>query len=114
MKAHNPQMKYAPKHAMQTGGQLRSWSSPDRKFRQQLVKLDLECEADSYAGVLILTQSGHHTARTLAVQNARKELGAILAKEPDDTIVYWRMHQSPSELQRLMSGLTANPIYDDR
>ena len=107
-------MEYAPKQPIQARGELRSWSSPDRKFRQQLVKLDLECEADSYPGVLILTQPGHHRARALAVQNAKKELGAMLAKEPDDVIVYWRMHQSPSELQRLMSGLTANPIYDDR
>jgi hypothetical protein len=107
-------MKYAPKHATQTGGQLRSWSSPDRKFRQQLLKLDLQCEADSRPGVLILTQPGHHHARTLSVKNAKTELGAILAKEPDDVIVYWRMWDAPLELQRLVSGLTENPIYDDR
>jgi hypothetical protein len=107
-------MKYAPDHPVQTRGELRSWSSPDRKFRQQLLKLDLACQADSLPGVLVLTQPGFRTARALAVQDARKELGAILAKEPDDVIVYWRMHQSPFELQRLLSGLTAEPIYNDR
>lgn len=107
-------MKYAPKHATQTGGQLRSWSSPDRKFRQQLLKLDLECEADSRPGVLILTQPGHHRARMLAVKNARLELAGILAKEPDDVIVYWRMWEAPADLDRLMAGLTQNLIYDDR
>jgi hypothetical protein len=107
-------MKYAPKQATQTRGQLRSWSSPDRKFRQQLLKLDLECEADSRPGVLILTQPGHQHARALMVKNAKTELGPILAKEPDDVIVYWRMLEAPSDLNRLMTGLTQNPIYDDR
>jgi hypothetical protein len=107
-------MKYAPKHAPQTGGQLRSWSSPDRKFRQQLLKLDFECEADSRPGVLILTQPGHQRARAIRVNNAKTELAAILAKEPDDVIGYWRMWESPADLDRLMKGLTESPIYDDR
>jgi hypothetical protein len=107
-------MKYAPKHPPQTAGQLRSWSSPDRKFRQQLLKLDLDCEAEPRPGVLILTQPGHLHARTLQVKNAKSELGALLATEPDDVVVYWRMWEAPSELHRLVVGLTANPVYDDR
>lgn len=107
-------MKYAPNHTTQTGGQLRSWSSPDRKFRQQLLKLDLQCEADARPGVLILTQPGHQNARTHQVKNAKTELGAILAKEPDDVIVYWRMWEAPADLSRFITGLTGNPVYDDR
>lgn len=107
-------MEHAPTRPIQTGGELRSWSSPDRKFRQQLLKLDLTCEQDPAPGLLIVTQPGYRTARAIAVKNASKELRTILAREPDDVVVFWRMHQSEWELNRLLSGLTANPIYDDR
>ena len=107
-------MRYEPKYAMQAGGDMRKWSNPQRTFSHSLLKLNFDCEADPYPGILILTDRSYKSVSAMAVKDLRKELPKIL--EPllgDDTVAYWRIERDERERNRLLSGLTANPIFDD-
>lgn len=106
-------MKYAPKYAMQVGGEMRRWSNPDRTFHYSLVKMIFECKADPYPGILILTDRSYKRVSVLDVKNLRKELSAILEPLGEDTIAYWRIVQEDGERDKLLAGLTKNPIFDD-
>lgn len=106
-------MKYAPKYAMQAGGEMRRWSNPDRTLHYSLVKMNFECEADPYPGILILTDRSYKRVSVLDVKNLRKELSAILEPLGEDTIAYWRIVQKDGERDKLLAGLTKNPIFDD-
>lgn len=106
-------MKYAPKYAMQAGGEMRRWSNPDRTFHYSLVKMNFECEADPYPGILILTDRSYRRVSVLDVKNLRKQLSAILEPLGEDTIAYWRIVQEDGERDKLLAGLTKNPIFDD-
>ncbi len=106
-------MKYSPKYAMQTSGEMRRWSNPDRTFHLGLVKLNFECEADPYPGVLILTDSSYKCPTAMSVSNLRKELPKILEPLGDDTVAYWRMVKDDAERSKVLTGLTVAPIFDD-
>ena len=106
-------MKYAPKYAMQTGGDMRQWSNPQRTFRHSLLKLRFDCEADPYPGILILTDRSYKKASAMAVNDLRKELPKILEPLGEDTIAYWRIERDEAERSRVLAGLTAAPIFDD-
>jgi len=106
-------MKYEPQYAMQTGGDIRQWSSPQRTFRHSLLKLRFECEADPYPGILILTDQSYKNATAMAVKNLRKELPRILEPLGEDTIAYWSIERDETERGRVLAGLTAAPIFDD-
>lgn len=106
-------MRYSPKYAIQTGGNMRQWSNPERSFRFSLVKVDFDCEPDAYPGVLILTDPSYKNATLREMKEPRKELPKILEHLPDDTIAYWRIVQKDEERRKVMTGLTATPIFDD-
>jgi hypothetical protein len=106
-------MKYAPKYAMQAGGEMRQWSNPQRTFHHSLVKLSFDCEADPYPGVLILANQSYTNASAMSVKDLRKELEKILESLGDDTIAYWQIVRDDTERDRLLAGLTATPIFDD-
>ena len=106
-------MKYAPKYAMQAGGEIRQWSNPPRTFHHSLLKLSFDCEADPYPGILILTDRSYMKASAIAVKDLRKELSKILEPLGDDTVAYWQIVRDDAERDRLLVGLTATPIFDD-
>lgn len=106
-------MKYAPECAMQTGGDVRQWSNPQRTFRHGLLKLRFDCEANSYPGILILTDQSYKNASAMAVKDLRKELPKILEPLDEDTIAYWWTERDEAERSRVLAGLTATPIFDD-
>jgi hypothetical protein len=106
-------MKYAPRYPIQVGGELRRWSNPDRTFRYGLVKMNLECEADPYPGILILTDRSYKRVWTLNIKNLRNELSAILEPLDEETIAYWRIVQDDEERDKLLADLTKNPVFDD-
>lgn len=106
-------MNYSPKYAMQTGGDLRRWSNPQRTFHHALLKLNLECEADPYPGVLILTDPVYEKASAMAVKNLRNELSKILEPLSDATIAYWWLSVKDAERERLLNGLTTTPVFND-
>ena len=106
-------MKYAPKYPRQAGGEMRRWSNPDRTFHYSLVKMNFEFEADPYPGILILTDRSYTRALALAVKNLRKELPTILETLGEDTIAYWTIVRDDGEREKLLAGLTKNPIFND-
>ena len=106
-------MKYEPKYAMQAGGDMRKWRNPQRTRSLSLLKLRFDCEADPYPGILILTDRNYKSASAMAVKDLRKELPSILEPLGDDTVAYWRIERDEKERSRLLSELTANPIFDD-
>lgn len=106
-------MHFAPKYSIQTGGDMRHWSNPERTFRFSLLKANFDCEPDAYPGVLILTDPGYRNAKALELKDPRKELSKILAPLPDDTVAYWRIVRDDGERKRVLAGLTAAPIFDD-
>lgn len=106
-------MHFSPKYSIQTSGDMRRWSNPERTFHFSLVKVNFDCEPDAYPGVLVLTDASYRNATVLEVENPRKELPKILAPLPDDTIAYWRIVRDEGERKTVLSGLTAHPIFDD-
>ncbi len=106
-------MKYEPKYAMQAGGEVRKWSNPQRTFSHSLLKLSFDCEADPHPGILILTDQSYKDASAMTVNDLRKELPKILAPLGDDTVAYWWIERDEKERNRLLSELTANPVFDD-
>lgn len=92
---------------------MRKWSNPQRTFSHSLLKLRFDCGADPYPGILILTDRSYKSAFAMAVKDLRKELPKILEPLGDDTVAYWRIERDEKERIRLLSGLTANPIFDD-
>lgn len=106
-------MKFAPKYAMQVGGMLHLWSSPDRSFGHSFLRLDFECEADPYPGILILTDQTYRSASAVAVRNLRKELPALLEKVNEDAVAYWWLERDQIELESVLSRLTERPIFAD-
>lgn len=106
-------MNYAPKYAMQVGGDIRRWSNPERTFHSGLLKLDLACEADPYPGILILTNPTYASASAMAVKNLRKELPKLIEHLDEGTIAYWYLETNEKELSRVLAGLTAAPIFAD-
>lgn len=107
-------MRYSPKSAIPAGGVMHQWSDPERTFRFSLVKFDLDCVPDAYPGVLILSDPRYKTATLLEVTDPRKEFPKILEPLPEETIAYWRIVRKPEERRRVMAGLTASPVIDDR
>jgi hypothetical protein len=106
-------MKYFPKYAIQAGGEMRQWSNPQRTFNYSLLKVNFDCEADPYPGILILTDRSYKAASAVAIKDLRKEFPKILEPLGDDTIAYWRIVREDVERDRLLAGLTPNPIFDD-
>lgn len=106
-------MKYEPKFAMQAGGKVRKWSNPDRTFSQIFLKLNFDCEADPYPGILILTDKSYAHSSAIAVADLRKELPALLAPLEDNVIAYWWLQRDERERSRVLSELTATPRFDD-
>lgn len=106
-------MKYEPKYAMQAGGDMRKWSNPQRTFSHILLKLSFDCEVDPFPGILILTDRGYKNVSAMAVKDLRKELPKILEPLGDNAVAYWCIERDEKERSRLLSGLTANPIFDD-
>ena len=106
-------MHFAPKYSIQTGGDVRQWSNPTRTFSFSLLKVNFDCEPDAHPGVLILAGPGYRDAKALELNDPRKELSKILAPLPDDTIAYWRVVRDEEERKRVLTGLTAAPIFDD-
>ena len=106
-------MKYSPKYALQTVGDMRQWSNPQRTFRFSLVKVNFDCKPDAYPGILILTDPSYRDATLLELKDPRKELPKILEPLPDNTIAYWRIVREGEERRKVMAGLTVNPIFDD-
>lgn len=106
-------MKYMPKYAMQTSGDMRKWSNPQRTFHYVLVKMDFACEADAHPGILILTDRNYVKTKAMAVKNLRKELSTILEPLDEDTVAYWRIVEDDKERETILTGLTGAPIFDD-
>lgn len=106
-------MKYAPKYAMQTSGEIRRWSNPERTFHFSLVKINFDCEADPYPGVLILTDRSYKRSTAMAVNNLRKDLPQILEPLGDDVVAYWGMVSDDAERRKVLTGLTSAPVFDD-
>ena len=92
---------------------MRRWSSPDRAFHCSLLKLSFDCEADPYPGILILTDRTYVGATVMAVKDLRKELPKILDPLGDDTIAYWLIVRDDTEREKLLTGLTTTPVFDD-
>lgn len=106
-------MRYSPKYAIQTSGEMRQWSNPERTYHFSLVKMNFDCEPDAYPGVLILTEPSYRRATAIELKDPRKELPKIFAPLPDDTIAYWRIVREEGERKKVLAGLTGNPIFDD-
>ena len=106
-------MNFSPKYSIQTGGEMRRWSNPERTFHFSLLKVNFDCEPDARAGVLVLTDPSYRHATALEVKDPRKEFSRILAPLPDDAIAYWRVVAEDGERAKVMAGLTATPIFDD-
>lgn len=106
-------MKYVPKYAMQTCGDLRKWSNPERTYDHILLKMDLECEADPYPGILILTDRNYNNASASLVTNLRKELPKLLGLLGEDAIVYWCMIYKEEDRQDALRRLTSAPVFND-
>jgi hypothetical protein len=106
-------MHFSPKHLIQISGKWRRWSNPERTFHFALLKVDFDCMPDAYPGVLILTDPSYQNTTALEVKNPRQDLPRILSPLPDDTIAYWRIVKEDVERKKVLSGLTAYPIFDD-
>jgi len=106
-------MQFSPKYSIQTGGEMRYWSNPERTFRFSLLKVDFDCEPDACPGVLILTDASYRNATALEVADPRKELSKILVPLPDNTIAYWRVVRDEVERKKVLTSLTTSPIFDD-
>ena len=106
-------MKYAPKYSIQVSGVTHRWSNPDRTFHYSLVKMNFDCEADLYPGILVLTDSLYKNATALVVKNLRKDLPLILEPYSEDVIAYWSIVQNDIEREKLFASLTRNPIFND-
>lgn len=101
------------KYAMQIGGMLLRWANPDRTYVQHFLKLDFECEADPYPGILILTDSAHHSPLLCNVINLRKELPYLLKRNPERTVGFWWLETDDKKRQAIVKQLTESPVYDD-
>ena len=106
-------MKYAPAYAIQASGEIRQWSNPQRTFHYSLVKLRFDCEADPYAGILILTDRSHMHATAMLIRDLRKELPKVLEPLGEGAVGYWRSERNETVRDRLLAGLTIHPIFDD-
>tara|TARA_R110002072_G_scaffold13418_12_gene56322 strand:+ start:91321 stop:91566 length:246 start_codon:yes stop_codon:yes gene_type:complete len=78
-----------------------------------MVKVNFDCEPDSYPGILILTDPSYKEANLYEMKDPRKELPRILESLPDDTIAYWKIVSEDDERMEVMEKLTRNPVFDD-
>jgi hypothetical protein len=106
-------MNSNPKHAMQAGGMLHLWRSPDGSFKHLFLKLDFECEPDKYPGVVIVADEHYRHAFAVAVQNLQRELPALLQQVNGKPVAYWWLERDQNELKRILAGLTEHPVFAD-
>ena len=106
-------MKYHPKYSRQEGGDIRKWSNPQSTFSHHLLKVNFDYVADPYPGILIVADKSYKSASAMAVNDLRKEIPTILGSLCDETVAYWHMERDQSERNRVLLGLTSNPIFDD-
>lgn len=106
-------MKYAPKYAIQTAGDMRHWSNPERTFKLAMIKFNFDCEPDVYPGILIVTDPEYRKVNVIEVFVPRRELPQIFASLPDNTIAFWRISGKEEERKEILAKLTSTPIFDD-
>ena len=107
-------MNSKPKYAMQTGGMVHLWLSPDGNFKHRFVKLDFECEPDKHPGIVIVADEHCQHAFAVAVQNLQRELPVLLQRVQGKPVAYWWLGRDQNELKKILSGLTEHPVFGDK
>src|SRR5450759_1632563 len=107
-------MNSKPKYAMQVGGMLHLWRSPDGNFKHSFLKLDFECEPDKYPGIVIVADAHYQHAFATAVKNLQRELSALLQQVQGKPVAYWWLERDQNKLMSILSGLTEHPVFDDK
>ncbi len=81
-------------------------SSNHRPF----LKLDLSCEPDPKAGVVIISDANHQPLLVAAVKDLRKELPSLIERlKGSQLIVYWLPQRDENEATNIAGNLTDKP-----
>jgi len=107
-------MDQKPKYAMQAGGMCHLWGSRDGTFHHSFLRLDFDCEPDKYPGVVIITDENYQNAFSARVSNLQRELPSLLVRIRGKPVAYWWLEQDEHEIERILSGLTEQPVFADR
>lgn len=96
---------------IQASGVCHLWGNPLSSFRHLFVLLDLDCQVDKYPGVVIISDKHHRQTFASAVENLQDELPALIGRITHAPNVYWSLQRDRKRRDRLLSDLSANPVF---
>lgn len=96
---------------VQTRGDLLMWRNPENSYRHYFLELDLKCELDDCPGILIISDATHSNVSVFNIERLWNELPKLIKNKKDKVVAYWWRVDDTDERSRMLSNLTARPVF---